>query len=367
MKKLPFFIGLMCVLAVSCAAGKNEFGWYADFEAAKKAAKSQKKNILLFVSSFQDFEDSASAVALLTKSRAFTDAVEDSYVCVHFDFSKANILIEENDEKSTADKKNRLSAKQKTLQKQFSVADSYAVKETPQAVIATADGYYVGKADFNYGGADAAAYADALEAQKDTARLVNELTAAVKNSSGVKKAQAIDELYARTAQNCRAPLKDLVRLIPRIDKKNESGLVSSYLREGAYLDASERLKASGPAEAAAVYEKAAADERLNPIDRQLLYYAAANVLALNGSAFADRIISLLLTSVSAAPESPYAQKIALTADEAEKTLRAPDAASNADTAPPIPSPAYDSGLESGAPTDSSSNSAFRRAYALAER
>lgn len=338
MKKLPFFIGLCSFLAVSCTAGKNEFGWYTDFETAKKAAQSQKKNIVLFVSSFQDFEGSSAAVQTLTHSRAFTDAVKNSYVCVHFDFAKADNLIEEND--STAKEKKRLRTRQADIKAQFAVADSYAVQYTPTALITTAEGYYVGRADFNYGRADAEEYATTLEAQKEAVRMVNEQVQAIQRASGVKKVQAIDALYTSTPQNVRAPLTSLVHAVPRIDQKNESGLVSAYLREAAYLDAYERLKTSGGTEAADVYEKAAADERLLPADRQRLYYAAAHTLAMNGGN-SERIMSLFRAAFAAAPESPAAKKIALTIDHLQTILSMQNGASNGKKLSQVPSPVPD--------------------------
>lgn len=337
MKKLLLFMGLCCVLAVSCAAGKNDFGWYTDFKAAKKSAQSQKKNILLFASSFQDFEGSQAAVHMLTKSCAFTDAVKKSYICVHVDFAEADVLSEINDEIVADDGKRSFALKRKNRQKQFAVADAYALFQTPLAIITTAEGYYVDKVDFNYGLADIAAYTDVLDVQKDTVRIVNERVQAIRRSSGVKKVQAIDELYTNTPHNVRAPLIHLVRLIPRIDKKDASGLVSAYLREGAYLEACERLKTSTPDDAAAIYEKNALNKRLTPHDRQLLYYAAAHILVLNGSTSAERSIALFRAAYAADPESPYAKKIALTADTAERLFHAPpktEYASDRHTLPP---------------------------------
>ena len=87
MKKITVVLAAVaCVLLASCGAKKDANGWYDDFEAAKKEAKSSNKNILLFVNSDMDVPGTDAGVKFLLENADFTKAVKDKFVCVHFDF-----------------------------------------------------------------------------------------------------------------------------------------------------------------------------------------------------------------------------------------------------------------------------------------
>ena len=79
-----------------------------------------------------------------------------------------------------------------------------------------------------------------------------------------------------------------------------------------------------------IYEKTAENPRISQDDKQMLYYAAANTLALTGLKNSDKVITLLRKSYDAAPESEYAETIKLTADNIEKTAQE---SANEDSAP----------------------------------
>lgn len=330
MKKITILIAVICALSVSCTKGKNSYGWYTDFDSAKNAAKSQKKNILLFVSSFRDFDGAQDAVNMLTQSKDFTKALKNKYVCVYFDFSEADKLSGDAFENSTAAEQKRIEQKRTEMQKQFSTADSYAVRDTPAAILTTADGYYITDVDFDYKPTSIDGYVGVLASEEDSIKEINDMVAAVKKSSGVKKVQAIDALYMNTPETYRIPLADLIKQVPSADKKDESGLVSKYIREYAYIQVYEMLKNLDVDGAVNIYEKTAENPRISQDDKQMLYYAAANTLALTGLKNSDKVIALLRSSYDAAPESEYAETIKLTADNIEKTAQE---SANEDSAP----------------------------------
>lgn len=89
MKKIGLvLVCVLSVLLVSCGRKKDLNGWFSDFEAAKRAAKSKGKNIVLFVNSIYDTKGTEDGVSLLLGTPEFTKSVSEDFVCVHFDFSK---------------------------------------------------------------------------------------------------------------------------------------------------------------------------------------------------------------------------------------------------------------------------------------
>ena len=101
MKKMLKFLAVIfaAVVISSCSSAKpDDSGWYNDYDAAKKIASKQNKNVLLFVNSVYDIDGSQNAVKLLLETPEFVNGLKDSYVCVHFDFTDIMNLnvIDEN-------------------------------------------------------------------------------------------------------------------------------------------------------------------------------------------------------------------------------------------------------------------------------
>ena len=112
-KMLNILVALFAaVVMFGCSTAKaDDSGWYNDYEAAKKIASNQNKNVLLFVNSVYDIDGSQNAVKLLLETPEFVNGLKDSYVCVHFDFTDIMNLnvIDENakpEEKKTEDNDN---------------------------------------------------------------------------------------------------------------------------------------------------------------------------------------------------------------------------------------------------------------------
>ena len=144
MKKMLKFLAVIfaAVVISSCSSAKpDDSGWYNDYEAAKKIAAKQNKNVLLFVNSVYDIDGSQNAVKLLLETPEFVNGLKDSYVCVHFDFTdimNLNVI----DENAKPEEKKALEKKRATIEKQFAVADALAIQTTPAIVLTTSEGYY---------------------------------------------------------------------------------------------------------------------------------------------------------------------------------------------------------------------------------
>ena len=134
----------------SCSSAKtDDSGWYNDYEAAKKIASKQNKNILLFVNSVYDIDGSQNAVKLLLETPEFVNGLKDSYVCVHFDFTdimNLNVI----DENAKPEEKKAFEKRRAEIEKQFAVADALAIQTTPAIVLTTKEGYYITNVQFDF-------------------------------------------------------------------------------------------------------------------------------------------------------------------------------------------------------------------------
>ena len=71
-KMLNILVALFAaVVMFGCSTAKaDDSGWYNDYDAAKKIASKQNKNVLLFVNSVYDIDGSQNAVKLLLETQS---------------------------------------------------------------------------------------------------------------------------------------------------------------------------------------------------------------------------------------------------------------------------------------------------------
>ena len=308
MKKL---LGLLviCVALASCAVDKSASGWYEDFDKAKKAAKSKKCNILLFVNSDNDANGTKSAVDGLVASSDFVKRLEKEYVCVHFDFTNLDSLLGEIPDNLTNKEQKALEAQQKKLYKQFTVADSYMIQETPALVLANQDGYFITDVALDYMGFSVDAYISNIELEKQTVEDFEKRVEATKKGSRLEKVRAIDTLYESMSETHRLLISDLIKKVPLYDKDNKTGLVGKYIVAAAHSDAYKMLIEGASGDAYKVYEAAAYNKYVSPEDAQSLLYLAAMMIANTGSDDIDKMLEMLEKAIDISPESEYAENL----------------------------------------------------------
>lgn len=311
MKKNGFLVclaGAVMVLA-SCGGNIDKNGWYTDFDAAKKAAQAKNKNILLFVNSDNDVPGSSVGVKALTESGEFTLDLEAEYACVHFAFVDMMKVMQGADMNATNAEQKAAEKARETMMKQFAIADLYTVQETPAIVLISKDGYYITSVTCDYDSSSPAGYAALVRSEEPV--VTEFVKKVVKTEKGNDKARiaAIDELYESASENQRLAMVDLSRKLVKLDKKNESGLVTKHLFSIANAEAFNLITKHDFEGAVKMYVKYAADKRLNPVDSQALYFMAASVCAKSGTSDIDRIIGFLNLAIKAAPESESVSNI----------------------------------------------------------
>ena len=306
MKKIGIIAGAIALVIGLCSCGPkpNANGWYQDFEQAKKACGSSK-SVFLLVTSEGDPVESAAGIKAITEAPDFAKALNKSFVCCHFDFSQA--AIDETVVQDGATEKEQKAAenKKKAIQKRFETATMYAVENTPTVVIISSEGYWINSVNLPFESDSVDGYiAEIKEYENDVAQM-KAYVAATKKGSKVEKVQAIDKLFNTQPEACQIFMKDLVKKVPAMDKKNESGLVGKYIVASANSDAYDCIVKGNVQQAADILAKSAKNPLLAPTETQSLYYFAANILAQSNSSDFDTIIDLLNKAIEVDAESPY--------------------------------------------------------------
>jgi len=309
----------------------DEFGWYHDYDAAKKLARKENKSILLLVSETGEDKDSKTLKDTVLNTKEFTTAAKKNFVLV-------NIDVTQDEYKKTVAADNATEKEQKSaddnaakFKRNMQILSQYRTQMTPAVYISTKDGYFVSYIDYDSSEATPEAYLKILTDKTEDIKKVNDLAAATDKSSGIEKVKAIDALYEATDQNYRDFLVDVYREVPDLDKKNESGLVSKYVLATANSDAIELYGKGDYPGAAKVFADAAVGGRLDKDDAQQSYYTAGYLLGSVGSQDYATIIAYLQAAYNADPESEHASSIQQTIDYVKKLESAAGSAKPGDS------------------------------------
>ncbi len=322
MKRIRFLTGIFTVFALaltfaSCG-GKNSNGWYTDFEAAKKAAKSRNKDIVLFVNSVYDAPETSDGVNLLIGTPEFTKAVSEDFVCVHFDFSKIPEVMGQNPASLTGSEQKALEKKQKAMTEQFSYANIYGVRGTPELSMITKEGFYVTSVNFDYLNTSVSGYKDLLYMEIGPLQDFKALLASARKGSLESRMDSYDSILKSADEIRRRCFRPLWKEAVSLDRNNVSGLLGEFVIESAHLDATSiMLEKRDFAASSKVYENAAANEKITDEERQELLFFAAEPYRVSVPVNYGEITRLLNAAIEAAPEGKFADGIRTRLSEVE--------------------------------------------------
>lgn len=319
MKKNVIFAAILSALMFASCGGADKNGWYSDFDAAKKAAQSKNKGILLFVNSDNDVSDSSKGVqAVLSKN--FTDAVKDRYICIHFDFTNLREVMGDAYAEISSKEQKAVEKRRAVLQKQFFVADTYGIQETPVLNVLTKEGYFVSEVTCEYNSDSSEGYAGNVALIDSELAAFNAKVAATKKGSASDKIAAIDEIFEETAEVHRIALFDLMKKAVALDSKNKSGKIGKYLFQMANIEGYKRVLNHDMAGAVKVYEKYASNKYIDPVDAQSLYFYCSRFTSRIQGAKGQDILKYLEKAIAAAPESEYVGQLQEYADYYKNTV-----------------------------------------------
>lgn len=290
MKKILGIILASALFLVSC--GEKSL-WYSDLEAAKKSAKKEGKDIYLLFSG-DDWDGlSVTMKEKIVKTAEFEEYMKDKYILVNVDLSQDKFMKAQVGPEATKKEKKAAKKFAKEIEDINRLTMIYAIKQFPTASILTSGGYKLTNVHYD----------ELLETPADyIANITNEgvqrviterkaMIAKIDESEGAEKANAIHELVGKTNMDEIFLVRDYVEELPKIDPKNESGLVPTYKIRAAYYYSFDPTTKAEEAEKAFI--DLVDDEDLNDAEKFEAYFMAAYSLASKGSENFDKILSYL--------------------------------------------------------------------------
>lgn len=338
MKKfLAIVAAFSAVLALSSCSKKaqtDEFGWFSNFDDAKKAAKNENKHIILYFSALDQDAKNRNLNDRIFRTSEFKEKFSPEYVFCNLDFSTSRLDdvyqneaaeisqdSESSDSKSETENpepksdnasKKRSAKETAKLQSQLStdmaLANVYAVQALPEVYLVTKQGYMVSPVliEESY---DIDDFQNELSKTDGRKQKVSELLTKISTGKKDEALSAIDELYTSTDDNYKFLLAEMSEKYIKLDKKNESGKTVDHIFALANSRAQQALFEQD-------YDKAE-KELLSPLgykiltaeDRQQVYYSAGYFLAMSGSSNYDKMTEYFQKSYDEAPQSEYAEAI----------------------------------------------------------
>lgn len=207
----------LATLTASFAGGE---GWTADFEAAKKQAASEKKDILI---DFTGSDWCGWCIKLdkeVFQENAFKTGVKDKLVLVELDFPKDKSKLSEETQKQNE-----------------SIRDAFKIEGFPTIMLCDASGKPYAKTGYQQGGPEKyVAHLDeliAVRSKRDAS-----FAAADKAGSDVEKAKLlVDGLKAMDESIVEIHYGDVLERISQLDKDDSTGFVKARKEAAAKKEA----------------------------------------------------------------------------------------------------------------------------------
>lgn len=306
MKRNGIFIATFATvfLLASCGAPK----WYSDFDSAKEAAKKQKKDIYLLFSGDDWAETSKLFKENIVLTKNFSKEFGKEYVFANLDFSQTEYAKTNVPENASEEELKSAAEIKKSYEKKELLARYYNVRKWPCAYLVSKDGYVLAYVDFDEKNESTfEEYSAKMKDAGQEALKTKELIEKVEKSSGIEKAQAINELVENTRQEHCFLLKDLIQEFIVLDSQDSTGLLGDYEIRNAYNKSLEAFaQGKDPAEP---FEQIAEKSSLSDLQRQEAMYMAAYVLVNLPDIDFERVQQCLEKAYSIKTEGGYSEEI----------------------------------------------------------
>lgn len=216
----------MALIGTSLAGGE---GWTSNFEAAKKQAAEQKKDLLI---DFTGSDWCGWCIKLneeVFKHDAFKTGVKDSFVLVELDFPKDKSKLTEETQKQNKE-----------------LSGKYGVKGYPTILLADAQGKPYAATGYQKGGPEK--YVDHLNELRGRKTKRDEAFAAAEKAEGLEKAKAlVSALDAMELDDAMVAnfYGDVAARITAADPKDETGFAAKATAKKRFADFQEKLQEFG--------------------------------------------------------------------------------------------------------------------------
>jgi len=287
--KKTLLAGLVLAMTASFATAAGD-EWMIDFEAAKKKAAAENKDLLV------DFTGSdwcgwcIKLVDEVFKHDSFKKGIADKFVLVELDFPKDKSKLSDATQKQNAE----LQAK-------------YGVQGFPTILLLDSKGRPFAQTGYQKGGPDA--YLTHLEGLRAKRVVRDEALASADKLKGVDKAKALVMALKTLPENHLSHYSDITGQIAGLDPKDETGFVKAQKRKDAQSTLEKEVMAamrSGKADGAIVkIDQFIADYKVEGEDKQALLGMKMNPL-LSSKNF-DGVAKVIDEIVAVAPDSQAAK------------------------------------------------------------
>jgi len=282
---------ILITLSSLLSSAHAAVSWVNDFEAAKKKAAIEKKDMLLFFSGSDWCHWCQKLDKEVFSQEKFAREAEKDFILVNLDFPRKKEL-----EKSIKEQNQQL---QKT----------YGIRGFPTVILTDATGIPYAKTGYQQGGVDVYLAQlrnfHNLEAKKVT------LLAEAGKKSGLERAKLLDQALVIMMENhLLGDRNKLIEEIVTLDPDNKAGLKEKYLLQQKVAPIEKALQKTGNFDQALadIDELLKKETKLKPEDRQRLYLFKAGI-CLKGKRDKEAGISNLEQAAKAAPGTKIAKQI----------------------------------------------------------
>lgn len=296
----------------------DENGFSLDGKSAVEIAKKEKKNILLVATMKGDDLFSSDLIDFVLKDSRFNEEIGSKYTVLLTDFSEASYGATVYNDDSTKEEKKIAEENAERMHQNTLLASRLNLQLTPAIYIMSKDMYYITQLDFTTDQiTNFDSFKELLEKQQPIVDDFNSRIEKIEKGSKTEKLAAIDQLYESTESAYIPFIKNLIEEYIKLDKKDETGLLSKYLLAKADIESSNYFIAGDVGNAVKIYVNTAKDMRLKPEDRQNCYYLSAYILVISGSQDLDSVVGYLKSAIDAYPEGPNTPSIEMALEEVE--------------------------------------------------
>lgn len=312
-KKIVFAVSALCLfLSIFISCGNklpqaDEYGLYHELSDGVKVAKSEKKNILLFITMGGFDAESNDFVSNVLHSAEYKSSFGGKYVTVLFDFGSEAYMNSEVSHFTSDEERKAAEALNAQISRNVSLARTLNLTYTPCVFLMNEDGYAFADELYSETFDSVSSLYEMISDYEDDFVVMQEMVDATKKGSPVERVEAVNVIYQIVEDKYLPTLSGLFKSVPVMDKKKESDLVS-YLYFVYVMEESKKFTAAGDfVSAVGVLRDAAQSENLEGEEKQQAFYMAAELLIQAGASDVPTILGLLNNAVLASPETDLAE------------------------------------------------------------
>ena len=299
-----FFTLILTLFVLLFSSCKKENKIFNDFDAAKEAAKSSQKDILVLVTVEGDDENSSSFIEKVVNDSNFKSLVQKNYIVSHLDFSSESYKKTVAKEGANEEQQKIADEEADRIYRNSNIANSLNVIQTPSAYILTNNPYVITQINFNEENVTFEDFQKALEEASPVVEEYHKNLKTAENGKDEERLLAIEKIVNSTPTDFMLFLEDLVQTYIQLDPENKSSNLARYLTLNANIQATNSMAIMDTQSASEIFVNLAKSQFLSEDEKQSAYYNAAYILTYSAEPDFVAILSLLDAAIQVYPESP---------------------------------------------------------------